>query len=182
VLAVVGARDAKVHQLDVARKRNHHVVRADVAVHDVERLVIRVACLVCEVKCPRRVGEHPQRDHERNLVVAFLCAIPDASEAVAAHVLERQEWGPLVIAEVEDLADVRVMEVADDAGLVDEHLDEVFVARELRQHPLDHDEARKPRAPGLARQVHLAHATDCQPAHGLVFPREQRRLRHHRQA
>ena len=73
-------------------------------------------------------------------------------------------------AELEDLADVRVRELARDLRLVDEHLDEVAVLSHRREDPLDRDdllEALDAVALGLED---LGHAADADPVEQQVFP------------
>ena len=55
-------------------------------------------------------------------------------------VLERDVVAAVDDAEVEDLRDVRVVQLDGELRLVDEHADELFVLRDVRQDALDRDE------------------------------------------
>jgi hypothetical protein len=60
------------------------------------------------------------------------------------------------------------MDARCDARFVEEHLDEFFLAREVRVQALHRNEALEAAHPRQARQVHGGHATGGNLAHQLV--------------
>src|SRR6478752_10247770 len=60
------------------------------------------------------------------------------------------------------------MNASRDARLVQEHLDELFLVREVRMKTFDRDEALEAADPGQAREIHGGHATGRDLAHQLV--------------
>ena len=62
--------------------------------------------------------------------------------------------------ELVDARDVAVAQHAGDLGLVDEHLDEVVVLGEVREHALDRDQVRLPLAVEGLGAIDLGHATE----------------------
>ncbi len=64
-------------------------------------------------------------------------AVEDRAQVLAVDVLERDEITVVDLTEVEDLGDVRVLELHGDLRLVDEHRDELFVLGDVRQDALD---------------------------------------------
>ena len=80
-------------------------------------------------------------------------------EIFAFHELHRDVVGLVDLAQVEDLDDVRVRQRGHHLGLFDEHLDELLVARQVREDPLDGDhllEAFDPLALGAEDLGHPA--------------------------
>ena len=81
-----------------------------------------------------------RRDRGRHPPVGRAQGPQDARQRRPLHVLERQEEGPVVLAELERLHDVGVMDEAEDPRLVGEHADEVLVTAVGGEDPL-----RRPR-------------------------------------
>ena len=76
----------------------------------------------------------------------------------AVHELHDEEVRVFAFADVEDRDDVRVVQARREPRLVQEHLDEALVLREVRQHALDRDALLEAlHADGFA-EVHLRHA------------------------
>ena len=69
----------------------------------------------------------------------------------------------LVLAQVEDLDDVRVVELRGDPRLVQEHLDELAFSARCVEDALDDHELLEALEPDLARQPDLRHAADGEP-------------------
>ena len=61
-----------------------------------------------------------------------------------------------------------MMNARRNAGLIEEHLDELFLGREVWVQPLHRDEALEAADPGQAREVHRRHATRRDLAHELI--------------
>ena len=64
----------------------------------------------------------------------------------------------LALADLEDGHDVRVVDARGEARLVEEHLDELGLLREVRVQPLDRDEALEAGDAREAREEHRRHA------------------------
>src|SRR5207244_10503470 len=73
------------------------------------------------------------------------------------------------LAEVEDLHDVRVLHAGRDLGLVDEHLDEAEIGREVRMDALDDDDLLEAEGTGEPRTEHLGHPADPASLEQLVL-------------
>ncbi len=169
-------RDAEVDDLHVAREADDDVLRADVAVDDVEVRTVEVATLV-------RVGEacaHPQDDGDRvldrELHHAALLHLPDDRPQVfAVDVLERDEVCTVDLADVDRLDDVRVRERRGDTRFVEQHVDEPAILVHRRQDALDDDELLEPGDRALEREVDLRHAARRHAAQQRVFPEPTRK-------
>ena len=147
--------DAEVGQLHLALLADEHVVRADVAVDDAQRLAVaalavrvgeRAADLGDDVE-----AERGREDHRRRVG-----ALEDLLEVPAVDQLQHQEVAPRRDAEVQHLHDVAVLEGHRDVSLVEEHVAELRIGRILREDALEDDRAsRTPRRragwPGRSR-------------------------------
>ena len=121
--------------------------------------------------------DHETRHRHRHVLLDLSQPILDLEQILAPDVLHRDEVRTVDAAELEDLADVRVRELAGDLRFIDEHLDEVAVLAHRRQDPLDGDhllEAFDAIALGLED---LGHAADADAIEQQVFP-ERDRLAH----
>ncbi len=78
-------------------------------------------------------------------------------EGVALHVLHDDVVALLARADLEDGDDVRVVDPRGEARLLEEHLDELGLAREVGVKALDRDEALKAADAGEAPEVHGGH-------------------------
>ena len=166
-LELRGARDAEVRQLDRAGTVDEQVSRRHVPVNERQRLA-----LVARGVGVLEPAQHAERDVERDLERDVLAARrrgPDQTRAGRpVDVLHGHVELAVLLAEVEDRHDVRVGEASRDAGLVDEHRDELGVARELRQDALDGHLLGEPVRPGALGEVHLRHPASGEPLDELV--------------
>jgi len=94
----------------------------------------------------------------------------DAAQVLAVHELHGDVVGAADLTQVVDLRDVRVVEVGRDAGLVQEHLDELGVVRQVREDPLDHQVPLEALDARLPRQPHLGHPARGELLQQHVFP------------
>ena len=85
------------------------------------------------------------------------------AQVAAVDVLERDVVAAVDDAEVEDLRDVRVVQLDRELRLLDEHADELFVLRDVRQDALDRDEPLEALDAERLRAEHLGHAADVDP-------------------
>ena len=96
-------------------------------------------------------------------------AVEDGPQVAAVDVLERDVVAGVDDAEVEDLRDVRVVQLNRDLRLVDEHADEVLVLRDVRQDALDRDQALEALDTVGLGPEHLGHTADVDPLEEIVL-------------
>lgn len=82
------------------------------------------------------VGDHPQGDGDGHALL-LLRGAEDGAQRLAVDVLHRDVEDILLVAEVEDLDHIGVVDLRGDAGLVHEHLLELRVIAQGREHHLD---------------------------------------------
>ena len=121
--------DAEVGDLHLALRREQHVPRLDVAVHD--------AVAVREVESGGDLGADPRRVHRREPALGP----EEVAERLALDVLHDDEVRAVVLAVVVDADDVGVVEHRRVLRLTAEPLDEARIARELGEQHLDRDES-----------------------------------------
>ena len=124
-VAVLGARDAKVHHLDVAVGQHHDVLRLNVAVDDL--------VLVGD----RKRGADLRADLGDLLGVEGAVALDAALKVGAAQVLHDDVIGVAVLAPIVDAHDIGGGETGCCLGLLLKACGEGCVASILRQHDLD---------------------------------------------
>ena len=166
--ALHGLGDAEVDELHRALVGHEDVLGADIPVHDVERLagaVLLVVGVVQGVADPEHdVKRHAHGDDP------LLLAEPAVEEAqvLALNVLHGDEVLVVALAELEDLPDIGVIQIGGDLGLVDEHGDEVFVVRHVRQDPLDGEELLKALSAGGPPEEDLGHAASADTLYKFI--------------
>ncbi len=134
---------------------------------DVHRLTEAVLGAVRVVKGGGDLRGDPDAYVDRDSV-AILSGPPDhLPEWYAIDPLHRDEVATLEIAELVDVADVRMIELDGQARLVEEHLHELVVVGDVGQDALDHHVAR-PRPRRLPRQEDLRHPSERQAPEDLV--------------
>ena len=137
----------EVEETRSAVQTDDDVVRADVAVHDVERLAVLAAYLVRGTWSPMegtpamRVVARAGTMCWRRSAVRRMRRARDSPRMYFHH----EEKLPVGVHDIDHQDDVRVVDVGRDARLVDEHGDELRVLRELGVEPLDGDQAPQPR-------------------------------------
>ena len=145
-MGVLGACDAKVHDLGVAVGQNHDVLRLDVAVNDLMGV------------CDCQGGAYLGADLGDLLGCQRAMGADAAFEVGAAQVLHDDEVGArrLIAAPVIDLHDVGVLKCRRGARLLAEALCECGVTGVLGQHDLD---GHLTVECGVDASVHRGHAT-----------------------
>lgn len=106
---------------------------------DPERLLIGAALLVCVVQRRRDRVDHRDDQLERDLFAALEHDSQQTAEVLAMHVLHREVRLAALLADVEHLDDVVVMERGGEPGLRNEHVDERRIVLLIGADPLDHD-------------------------------------------
>ena len=91
---------------------------------------------------------------------ALAGAAEDGAQVAAMDVLHGDVVAAVDLSEVEDLDDVRMREAGDHLGLVDEHVHEFLVVREVGQDPLHRHDLLEPLDAAALGAEHLGH-----PAH-----------------
>ena len=172
-----GLGDAEVDDLDLALERHQDVLRGHVAVDERQLAPGLVALVVRVVEALAHLHDHEARLRDGHRLAAVAAAVEDAAEVTAVDVLEGDVVAGVDDAEIEDLGDVRVVQLDGELRLLDEHADELFVLRDVREDPLDRDQPLEALdAKGLGPE-HLGHAADVDPLEQVVLA-ERRRLLH----
>ena len=168
--------DAEVEQLHLAAIGQHDVAGRDVAVHEAEGSALRVAE---RVRIDERV-EHLVRDEEhqplleRPLDRVRRDAAGGGRDVASHHVLLGHEVLVADLAEVEHGHDVGVGQRRAELGLVDELVDRVPVARQLRAQPLDDEQPAKPLRAVQDGRVDVGHPSAIDPPQQAVAAEGQR--------
>ena len=160
-------RNAEVRQLDLAVVAHQHVGRRHVAVHQPERATVRAAALVGVVQ-RRRHSTHDREGTRQSHAAHLRGRALDLMHALAVHVLHREKVLAAVAAEVDDVHDVRVVEPRSQPRLVEEHLQERLVARQVGQHALDRHDLLVARDFGMSPDVQLRHSAHRELADDLI--------------
>ncbi len=144
-------REAEIEQLDSGR-RQHHVARFQIAMED-----------SLPVRGVQGAG-HLDRPLQR--LIDGNRSLRDArGERLAFEKLHHEEGGAVLLPDVEQRADVGVIQLRDRARLALEPLAELRSGGDLRGQRLDGDAAIEPRVAGL---VDLAHAAGAQRADDFI--------------
>jgi hypothetical protein len=176
-------RDAEVDQLGVPARREQHVLRAHVAVHDAQRRAVRPHGLVRGVQPRGHLARDVHRERRRQPPPAPREPAEQLRERHARDVLHRQEVHARHLAELLDVHDVRVVHLRREQRLLDEHAHQHRVLGELGVHDLDGHGAREPRGAALAPEVERGHSARPQPgddaaiAHGVADVEHRERQR-----
>jgi hypothetical protein len=137
-------------------------------VNDIQRVPALVSQPVGVIEPLEHFGAEPGGDHLRNSLVLLPQCFGDLTQALAMHVLHRNEVGAVVLAQLEDLDDVGVLEDRCQPRLVEEHLDEGRIRRELRQDSLHHHVLAEARHPLASSQEDFSHSAPGQGAENPV--------------
>ena len=101
-------------------------------------------------------------------------------DALACEELHRDEEIVALPTQLEDVDQVRVAQVRDEARLVEEHLDDAALDREVGQDPLDDDRALEAVGPLQASEEDLGHPAAREAPDDLVASYPLRRTSLHR--
>ena len=162
------ARDAEVGDFHRAFEGEQDVLRADVAVDDLERLPCLVFLLVRVVEALGRFGHDPRAEPRRDVGPLRARHAHQAAEIAAFDELHREEQAVVAeVLELVDLYDVRVIEARREVGLFDEHRPEPPRAAVRRQDPLEDEDLERPLRAALLREKHLRHPAGAETADDL---------------
>jgi hypothetical protein len=159
VAGLLDLRDTEVGELHRAVVGNDDVVRADVAVDEAQRPSVGAGRVVRVVERLADLTTHVDGHRDRHLLALEARGVNDVGEILAVGELHHDEVVALFAhPEVEDLDDVREAQARGDARLLDEHLDELGIAGELREDLLHRVVANETLAADHPRPVDLGHA------------------------
>ena len=136
---------------------HQHVVGRNVAMHEPQRLSLRVGQIVRVLQAGRGHRDDLAHLRDREDLAQLLRSLGDGAKARPVDELHRDEVVPVGLAQVVDADDVRVVEAGGEARLVEEHLHELPVAGEVRKDALEADQLLEAGCAGLPRQVDLGH-------------------------
>ena len=151
-------RDPEVEQAGRAVDRDHHVLRRDIAMHDVQRGAALVRGLVRGVEPGERLTRDRDRDVERHASAARPRGVEQHVERHPVHELLHEHDLAARGDDVEHGDHVAVLEPRGDARLVEEHRDEVRILRELGVQSLGGDDPREALVAHESREVNGRHA------------------------
>ena len=162
--------DAEVDHLRGAVAVDEDVVGRDVAVDQAERLSVAVAQIVRVLQTGRGLRDDLQDLREREQLVQLGRALGDAAQVRAVDELHRDEVVPVRLAQIENRDDVRMVELRSEPRFVQEHVDELLVARQVREDPLEADLLLEARGACLPGEVDLRHSAGGDQLDELVLP------------
>ncbi len=105
-----------------------------------EQLAVQAAQFVRGVQASAGVREDAKGDAGREPEPPLLDGASEPGERVPLHPLDHDVEHVVLLAHIENLRDVHVLDTRGDTGLVEQRLLEVVVGREVRQDRLDGDE------------------------------------------
>ena len=164
--------DAEVDDLHAARKADEDVLRADIAVHDVERLAADIAGAVGVIKAERGLHDDPHADLKWQTDPGFRRGVPELREVLAGDVFHRDVVGAVELTDVVDGDDVGVVQRRGDAGFVEKLIDELRFFREVDAQRFEDREAIE--HAGLASEKHLTHPALGDATNLFVLAKHQR--------
>jgi hypothetical protein len=148
---------------------DHDVLRADVAVDQIERLALLVARFVRRLQPPERPRERRRRDSRGQPPARTGAREP--RQRLAVHVFHREQEFAVLLDHVDDGHDVRVTHPRHQPRLVEQHRHQLGIVAVRAVQPLDGHRSREPGRPPRAPQMHARHA----PPSDLVKEIEARR-------
>ena len=162
-----GLRDAEIDELHGAVVEDDDVAERDIVMHELDPLARHVAELVGGIEPLGGIGDQPPH-RERIEPLTLAPGTQHGEQRFALEVLHRDEVLPIGFAEVVDVDDVGMLHERGDARLVQQHVDERLLGRELAMHQLDDDELLEARRSALEGQLNLRHPTLTDPGNQLV--------------
>jgi hypothetical protein len=137
-------------------------------VHHPDRLAVPILELVRGVGAGAGLSRDADRHAQGHQLVAFGCLGQELAHRAAGDVLHGDEEVLLLLAQLVDLHHVGVGQRRDQARLLQEHLDQLGLGREVGEDALDHHHALEATHAALAREEDLGHAAIGEPIEDLV--------------
>ena len=167
--APLGLGDAEVRQPRHTVCADHDIVWRDIPMHEIERLAALTAQLVRGGQTGECVGDHRQRKSRRQGFAGILGGRHDPTQRVAFEVVHHQKVAAVRrITDVERGDDIRVVDACGEACLVEEHVDEFFLVREVGVQDLDRDETLEASHALCASDEDFRHAAGRERRQDLV--------------
>jgi hypothetical protein len=167
-LAVRCLGHAEIHQLHLPVIGDEHILRADVAVHDVQGRAVEVPQLVRVVQPGQHLAEDVQVDVQRQ-PARGTHTVEKHAERLAIQVLHREKVPVAFLIHLERLHDVRVLEPRSESRLVHEHRHEALFARQLLSQLLDHEQLAELPESHREREMDRAHPALAKRRHQPVL-------------
>ena len=161
--------DTKVDDLHLAVVGDEDVLRRHIPVDNVELHPPRIPFAVRVVEPLGNLRRQVHRLGGGHDLLAAPVAFKQGPDIPPRHVLHGNEERALVLPELVDVHDVRVVQLNADSRLIDEHGDELFVLRHRGENPLDGEDPFEPlHTKGLGNED-LGHAAHVHPLEEKVF-------------
>ena len=125
---------------------------------------------MCVVQASGGARDHGQRELERDARALAPCPREQSAQILAMDVLHGQEVDAGVLADLEHLSDVLVVQRRGEPGLVEEHLNGRLIVLALRQDHLQHHVAFEAADARGAADVDPRHPTRGERREDLVLP------------
>ena len=139
--------------------------------HDVEQPTIGSLAIVRMREAGGGTDDDRQHRGQRHARAELVVARERLQHVAAVHELHRVEVVVADPTEIEDLRDVRMLELRGEPGFVEEHADERRVLGALGANPLEHHVALEAFEAVRAREEDLGHPTTCEPREQIVVVR-----------
>ncbi len=136
--------------------------------NQMQRLARLVARVMHVVERPQHLLPDVQHDTELDAPTPRRHRLEHVGAGRAVDELHRHVQRAVVLAEIEHLHQIRMVQLGVDASFVAEHREQALVARELRQHALQRDALGEAVRTGPPRLVHLRHPARGEQSHQLV--------------
>jgi hypothetical protein len=166
---VFGGGDAEVHHFGQAVQPDHHVLRADVPVHDLQGVARLVGGPVGVEQAQGRVVGDRRRQPLGQPLFGQLGGLRQNRQIGAADVLHGQEVHASIFTDVVDRHHVGVVEPGRGAGLVEELSQKLGLFGDVGLQALQHHQAVEAGGARLPGQEDIAHPSRGQAPNDLVF-------------
>ncbi len=153
-----GLRHAEVQQARDPVGADDGVLRRHVAMHEIEALAEIVPGFVGCVQPLEHSAHNPECDARRNSLAAVSRCARKVRQGDPPDVLHDDEYFVVHVDDVERRNDVGMGDARREPRLIEEHLDEIRVARELGVEALDRDGPREAHGPHESPEMHRRHA------------------------
>ena len=137
---------------------------------DAERRAVGTAAIVRVVQAGRGTGDDRERELERYALALAAGLGEQRAQILAMHVLHREVVDAAVLADLEHLRDVLVVQARGEARFIEEHLDRDVIVRALGQDDLEYDVSLEAADARRTCDIDPRHATCSERHHDLELP------------
>ena len=124
--------------------------------------------LVGRVQPRQRIDHDAQHDRRRDTLVGVARQREQARERLTFDVLHNDVIASAALTDLDDRYDVRMVDARRESRLVEKHLDELALLRQMRMQALDGDEALEPADARKSAEKDNRHTSDGELANDLV--------------